>query len=238
MSHAVKFEQYELIQISETSWRIETDIVRAFLFIGTERALLVDTTNYPYRLDAAVRSLTDKPVMLVNTHADEDHISANHCFREAWMHPAEYAYYAQKRKEGYAEPKPLQDGEIIELGGQRFEVILIPGHTPGSIALLDRENGILVSGDSISDRPVFIFGEMRNLDALKVSLARLQARQEEFRWVYPSHGTFPLEKEQIARELSCAEKLQRGEIVPQEPPFPMPAKMFCADGAGFYCSMS
>ena len=110
----------------------------------------------------------------------------------------------------------------------------MPGHTYGSIALLERETGILVGGDSISDTPVFIFGEMRNLDAFKVSLARLLARESEFQTVYPSHGTFPLDKGQIARELSCAEKLQRGALEPQEPPFPLPAKMYCADGAGYY----
>ena len=79
----MKFDCYEILQIDETSWRIETDIVRAFLFVGTERALLVDTTNFPGKLDEAVRSLTDKPVMLVNPHADEDHISANDRFAEA-----------------------------------------------------------------------------------------------------------------------------------------------------------
>ena len=230
----MKFDCYEIIQIDETSWRIETDIVRAYLFVGTERALLVDTTNVPGKLDDAVRSLTDKPVVLVNTHADEDHISANDRFAEAWMHPAEYAYYAKTRKPCYAAPRPLQDGEIIDLGGRCFEVILVPGHTFGSIVLLDREAGILISGDSISDTPVFIFGEMRNLDAFKVSLARLQNRIDEYSVVYPSHGTFPLDKQQVSKLLSCAEKLQRGELEPQEPPFPMPAKMFCYDGAGYY----
>lgn len=230
----MKFDCYEIIPINETSWRIETDIVRAFLFTGTERALLVDTTNYAGGLDEAVRSLTDKPVTLVNTHADADHISANDRFPAAWMHPAEYAYYAQMRRDGYAAPQPLQDGDIIDLGGRRFEVILVPGHTFGSIALLDREGGILVGGDSISDTPVFIFGEMRNLDAYTVSLNRLASRADEFDLIYPSHGSFPLDKGQIARLLSCAEKLRRGELAPQEPPFPMPAKMYCADGAGFY----
>jgi len=228
------FDRYEIQAIDKTSWRIETDIVRAFLFVGTEKALLVDTTNFPGPLDEAVKHLTDKPVILVNTHADEDHISCNDRFPEAFMHPAEYAYYARTRKAAYAKAMPLQDGEVIDLGGRSFEVILLPGHTFGSIALLERETGILVGGDSISDTPVFIFGDMRDLDAFQVSLKRLLRRIDQISVVYPSHGTFPLEKEQIAKELSCAEKLQRGELTPQEPPFPLPAKMYCADGAGYY----
>ena len=196
--------------------------------------MLVDTGVGSGDLKALVCSLTDLPVLLVNTHADEDHVGGNAQFAETYMHPSEYAYYAQTRKAGYAEPRPLQDGEVIDLGDRSFEVILIPGHTFGSIGLLERETGVFVGGDSISSSPVFIFGAMRSLDAFRVSLARLQARSEEISVVYPSHGVFPQEKEQIARLLSCAEKLQRGEIEPQDPPMPIPAKMYCADGAGFY----
>lgn len=228
------FGPYEIIQIDANSWRIESDIVRAFLFAGTERALLVDTTNRPGPLDDAVRSLTDKPVILVNTHADADHISANDRFAEAWMHPAEFAYYAQTRGAGFAAPRPLQDGEIIDLGGRCFEIILVPGHTPGSIALLERASGTLVCGDSISAGPVFLFGEVRSLEAFIASLTRLQERSGEIRSIYPSHGPFPLDGAQLACELSCAQRLLRGELTPQEPPYPLPAKMYCADGAGIF----
>lgn len=230
----MKFETYTVEQINGNSWRIEDTFVRAFLFVGSERALLVDSTTGSGNIAALVRSLTELPVMLVNTHADEDHTGGNAQFAEAWMHPCEYAYYAQMRKEGYAEARPLQDGEVIDLGGRSFEVILIPGHTFGSIGLLERETGVFISGDSISSSPVFIFGEVRSLDAFKVSMARLLSRSDEISAIYPAHGVFPQEKEQIARLLSCAEKLQRGEIEPQDPPMPIPAKMYCADGAGFY----
>ena len=36
------------------------------------------------------------------------------------------------------------EGDTLECGGYRFEVLHIPGHTPGSIALLDREHGLLL----------------------------------------------------------------------------------------------
>ena len=230
----MKINNYEVVAIDSASWRIEDRIVRAFLFAGTQRALLVDSTTGSGDLAAVVSSLTSLPLMLVNTHADEDHIGCNHQFSRAYMHPAEFAYYSEMRKPGDASPFPLQDGEIIDLGNRSFEVILIPGHTYGSIALLDREHRILVSGDAVSSTPVFIFGRMRNLEAFQVSLCRLKARQDEFDLIYPSHGNFPIDKEQIDNELRCAQRLQRGELNPMEPPFPMPAKMYRSDDAGFY----
>ena len=227
---------YEVILIDESSWRIEDKIVRAFLFEGTDRAMLVDTTTGSGDLAAAVRALTTKPVLLVNTHADDDHIGCNGQFDLAYMHPAEFAYYAEMRRPGFAPPAPLQDGEIIDLGGRRFEVILIPGHTYGSIALLERERRVLVGGDAVSSTPVFIFWRMRNLAAFQVSLRRLRSRWDEFDVVYPSHGVFPIHKKQIDNELQCAARLERGELAPMEPPFSLPAKMFRSDDAGFYAT--
>ena len=225
---------YEIISIDRGSWRIEDTIVRAFLFEGRDRALLVDTTTGSGDLVAAVRSLTEKPVILVNTHADEDHLGCDGQFPRPHTHPAECAYYAEMSRPGFARPAPLQDGEVIDLGGRSFQVILIPGHTYGSIALLDRERRVLVGGDTVSASPVFIFGRMRNLAAFQVSLRRLWARRDEFDVIYPSHGPFPIGPKQIENELRCAGRLERGELEPLEPPFPLPARMFRSDGAGFY----
>ena len=38
---------------------------------------------------------------------------------------------------------PVKEGDIFDLGGVTLEVYHIPGHTPGGICLLERENRIL-----------------------------------------------------------------------------------------------
>lgn len=43
----------------------------------------------------------------------------------------------------------LHDGDHIDLGGRSVEIIATPGHTPDAIALLDRDNGLLFTGDTI-----------------------------------------------------------------------------------------
>lgn len=224
---------YEVIKISDNSWRIEDDMVRAFLFDGMENALLVDTGFGTGNIREIVEGLTQKPVMLVNTHADMDHIGCNALFDRVYMHPAEYPFYYESNPAD-AVVFPLWEGDIVDLGVRRFEVILIPGHTPGSIALLDRENRILVSGDTISEAPVFLFGKMRSVRAYIDSLEKLSKLKVSFDTIYPSHGPFPLGTGSIDKLIAGAEKLLKGELRAQEPPFELPAKMYVSEGAAFF----
>lgn len=45
----------------------------------------------------------------------------------------------------------VEDGDRVELGDRSFEVLHLPGHTPGSIGLYDGHHGVLFSGDVIYD---------------------------------------------------------------------------------------
>jgi glyoxylase-like metal-dependent hydrolase (beta-lactamase superfamily II) len=51
-------------------------------------------------------------------------------------------------------PSPLHDGDRISLGDRSFEVIHLPGHTPGSAGLLEADTGILFTGDVVYDGPL------------------------------------------------------------------------------------
>ena len=45
----------------------------------------------------------------------------------------------------------LDEGDVIDLGDRAFTVLHLPGHTPGSIALLEEATGTLIGGDAIYD---------------------------------------------------------------------------------------
>lgn len=47
---------------------------------------------------------------------------------------------------------PLDEGDVINLGGVELEVISTPGHTPGHIALYDKGNKNIFVGDSIGNK--------------------------------------------------------------------------------------
>jgi len=200
-----------VIQIDEKSWRIEDNGVRSFLFAGTEKALLVDSGRGTGNIKEVVEGLTKLPVMLVNTHADGDHLGCNKLFEKAYMHPAEFDRYHQAMGREFA-AEPLWEGDIIDLGGRCFEVLLIPGHTPGSIALLDAENKILIGGDSVQAGTIYMFGAGRNIDAYIYSMAELANMRESFDTIYPSHGAFPVDAGIIDGLITGAEQIRDGKI--------------------------
>ena len=43
----------------------------------------------------------------------------------------------------------LADGDVVEVGNCRLEVLAVPGHSPGSIALYDRQGGTVIVGDAL-----------------------------------------------------------------------------------------
>ena len=45
----------------------------------------------------------------------------------------------------------MLEGDVVETGDREFEVLHLPGHSPGSIALWERSSGSLFSGDAIYD---------------------------------------------------------------------------------------
>lgn len=202
-------EAYTAYALDDRSWRIEENGVRSFLFLGEKRALLVDTGFGTGDLRACVENLTNLPIILVNTHADRDHIGCNAQFAAAHMHPAEYDRYGAGDVES---ARPLWEGDTIDLGNRRFAVILIPGHTPGSIALLDEENRLLISGDSVQTGNIFMFGPGRNLPAYIASLEKLMDLRDSFDTVYPSHGNFPLSSDILPDLLEGSRRALAGEI--------------------------
>ena len=133
-----------------------------YLVIGEEKACVIDTMNGYNDLHQAVRSITDKPLIVVNTHGHPDHIFGNVYFDSAFLHPADLALarsftedpeFVRFCQDNHLSMPPFSDvreGGVFDLGGRHLEVYELPGHTPGGILLLLREERILFTGDSIN----------------------------------------------------------------------------------------
>ena len=186
----------EIVKLADNTWRIEDEGVRFFLLAGENRALLIDSGMQIHNAKDIAQQLVSQPIELLNTHADMDHIGSNEQFASFYMHPAEASnYYNTQGKQGTF--IPVADGDIIDLGNRTLKILSIPGHTPGSIAILDMEQRVLYSGDTIQDGVIFMFGVQREMHAYLHSLKKLEALRSCFDQIYPSHGNIPLPPSQI-----------------------------------------
>ena len=175
------------------------DWVRQFLIVGEEEALLIDTGVEENHVAEAVRQITSLPVRVVLTHGDHDHAGGLGAFGSCLVHPEDadmlppeiqffFFFLAVGSRSGR--------GDTLECGGYRFEVLHIPGHAPGSIALLDREHGLLLPGDSIQkEGTIYMFGPRRNLERYLESLREAgQPLEGEIRGFCQVTGSVPLSR--------------------------------------------
>ena len=209
--------EYKIIPMGEGTWRIEDGHVGFFLLVGTKRALLIDSGISVCNAKEIAQSLTDLPVELLNTHADMDHVRSNEEFDAFYMHPEEEANYRRGGRKGTL--LPVVDGDVLDLGERELKVIHLPGHTPGSIAILDVKNRVLISGDPIQEHGrIFMFGEHRNMPAYVESLKRLVQFADTFDEIWPSHADIPIKPEVIPKLIAGAEAILAGEVpgVPME----------------------
>lgn len=202
---------YEVVKMNDDTWRIEDGGVRFFLLIGTKEALLIDSGMQVKNAKEIAMGITKLPVKLLNTHADTDHIGSNGEFQTFYMHAAESSnYYNTHNHTG--DFTPVEDGEVLDLGDRPLEIILIPGHTPGSIAVLDVKNRVLFSGDSVQDGTVYMFGIQREIHAYRKSLDKLEQYQERFDWIYPSHSSIPIKPQIIPEIKHAVDSIMAGKI--------------------------
>ncbi len=199
----------DIIKINDSTWRFEDDSVRFFLLCGNEKAALVDTGMNTPDAGKMAEGLTDLPVVLINTHADRDHISGNSAFQEFYMSPAEEENYRHNGGKGTI--IPVKEGDVIDLGGRTLKIIDIPGHTPGSIAILDEKYRVLISGDSVEDGNIFMFGTYRNLDKYIDSLRHLTEYDGQYDEVYAMHGSIPVKPDITEKLIDAAEQIRAGQ---------------------------
>lgn len=111
--------------------------------------------------------------------------------------------------------RPLPEEGYFELGNRRVKILHTPGHTVGSISLLDQKNCWLFSGDTTCCKGVLLhFPESTDVLTYKNSLQMLKELADEgkIRKLFPAHQKTPIEPKQLDLFLeACGLLLQSGE---------------------------
>ncbi len=114
-------------------------------------------------LSAKVSGLQVRPVRLINTHCHLDHVFGNKYVADTYqlpleIHEQELALLNAVPQicEMYGLPKPepspapgnfLKEGETLEFGNTKLEMLFTPGHSPGSLSFYCREDKFIIAGD-------------------------------------------------------------------------------------------
>jgi glyoxylase-like metal-dependent hydrolase (beta-lactamase superfamily II) len=226
-----------------------------YLVCGSERALLIDTGWGIGDLPGLVRSLTPLPVTVVNTHVHPDHTFGNPQFDEVHIPDADVFMtktpFTNEERQwalkdivpqplppdfdatnwGTAMPAslvPIQDGYCFELGQRSIRVVAVPGHSPGSVCLLDRQSRRLFTGDMVLSARIWMhLEESCSLQQYARSLQKLQTLSDEFDGILPGHENIqklPCPPHLIDDLLGGAEAILDGELVGE------PEETFVGDG--------
>jgi len=113
----------------------------------------------------------------------------------------------------------IGDGHIFDLGDRRLQVICIPGHTPGSVCLLDSEDRLLFTGDTIGNPTWLHLDESLPLSHFHENLKRLRSVMDDFDHFLPAHAdlqALSLPKEGIDELMDGIERILEGKIVGRE----------------------
>lgn len=197
--------QMELQQKEPGLWELNDGLCRSFLIEGREKALLWDTGMGAFDIRKEVRTLTDKPLEVVLSHGHWDHLGGLLQFGRVWLHPDDEELMCKSHRERHnGDPRGrvqlcfLTAGQVFDLGGKTLEIVPIPGHSEGSVALLNRAEGYALTGDTFQDRQIILFGENSDICHYQQTLRYFLALKKDIHRLYPSHCPM-LEMDQLEK---------------------------------------
>lgn len=168
----------------------------------TKKGAIVDPGGDENLILAEVEKLGLDIIYVIATHGHPDHVCGNRTIKEATggeivMHETDALFFEQKETQNYfsmlgLEASPptdvkVKEGDIIEIGNLKLEVLHTPGHTPGGMCLYCSPN--LITGDTLfvggigrTDFPGGSYEEL--ISSIKTKIATLP----EDTIVWPGHG--------------------------------------------------
>ncbi len=104
----------------------------------------------------------------------------------------------------------VRDSETIDLGDRRLEVLATPGHTPDSLVLLDRQNGLLFTGDTYYSGEIYLWTPETDVAAYTASIDRLASLEPELEKLLPAHGSPVAEPVRLLELQRALREIQSG----------------------------
>jgi glyoxylase-like metal-dependent hydrolase (beta-lactamase superfamily II) len=161
----LQFDEREMDELIIRQIRVGSLEVLSYIVAcpETNEAVIIDPAGEEGRIRALIDEEGYKVKYILNTHGHADHVLANETLKRilsvpTCMHELDDRFFSQKevREKSFKElglPPPgpvdlkLKDGDVLQVGHLKIEVIHTPGHTPGSVCFLVKAN--LFTGDTL-----------------------------------------------------------------------------------------
>ncbi len=232
---------FNLREIISGVWGISDKTgANCYLIEGNAESLLIDTGWGLGNLHELVQSLTSLPVKVVFTHGHPDHVNGAFQFSDLYISTEDEellnTFYTKETRQGIIEnfkaitppnfreddwinaeitdTSPVKEGYVFDLGERELMVIECPGHTPGSISLLDEKDELLFSGDSILAKPVLMNLETSlPLNTYLKSLRHVNSFLDKFSTILSGHDEKPVDTIVLSELINGVSEILEGKIV-------------------------
>lgn len=236
MNPVMIFGNYTSWKLDAKTWVIQFMDGSEYMYLleGEEKALLLDTGYGAGNLRAYVERLTDKSIVVVNTHYHPDHAGGNGEFDVVYMsegqkldapsieQPMTTPFDLGSLPYPNYEKRYITTGDKLELGNRTVEVFEAkPAHCNSSLFFLDRGHKMLFVGDEFEAGQVLLFDNSKNPEApydvkerlhnFKENADMLLTMQEEYTFVLPNHNGTPIAKDYLQEFAELVDAIYRGE---------------------------
>jgi hydroxyacylglutathione hydrolase len=200
LSRRRDYTSVEVSKLSDNIWLMnDNDDATGYIVVGKDKAAVIDTMYGRDNIYKVVRTVTALPVIVINTHGHIDHIYGNAYFDEVYIHPDDiniagiaygYPQYMEIKRNLKKDVafKITKEGDRFDLGGITLEIYDLPGHTPGGICILDREDRVLFTGDSINRHCWMQLNECSSLEDFYIALQRLNFIRNDYDYILHGHA--------------------------------------------------
>jgi glyoxylase-like metal-dependent hydrolase (beta-lactamase superfamily II) len=204
-------------QIDEHTWVGTGNLVyneSLYLVEGTEKTVLIDAGTNIKDLDRIVAAITKKPIILVATHVHGDHTGSSiDGFPEININPGDTVLIPQVMAGYKGKIRYLADGEVIDLGDRKLEVVFTPGHTPGSASFIDKDAGYGFSGDSFGSGNLLLTMDFSTLISTCVKTSAIMQKYG-IKFLFPGHyyGNNPETKQRVDDMVTLSRGVLSGKL--------------------------
>jgi glyoxylase-like metal-dependent hydrolase (beta-lactamase superfamily II) len=193
--------------------------VSMYLIIGSDRAILLDSGYGTIDLPKIINKLYSGEVIIINTHGHIDHIGGNNYY-DSYMREIDIELYERHSSIEFLNENKLHvfkhtlvnelTEDTIDLGGRILKIYNTPGHTKGSISILDDTNKIFFVGDTFNFICTFLGCDTStSVDVYRNSLITLRelALENNVKLFYSGHCFKPLKIKALNNYIKCCNKI-------------------------------